>query len=370
MGTLEERLAVLEEAPSSLDHMVECAALAAEARAAGDPVVAVSAKAKEAYVARDLARQQHCVVAGAELVELWPDLERRESLPASRARRILHAFQCAAGAAMDLPEIPLATVEQLVTYTERALLHQGADPFGAWLLRGRLAYIEGDQEAVRGWVERIAPTINRYNWVYNFTSCPGCELTQVAGWMGRGAAPEELATVLDPVLSGEGRWRDPPSHAAWLEQAVGSGVCDGSRSIAPRLFARSLAGAGRHAEAAVQAKKALARSKDRNPEEHGRLLTMRLDVAAAGDRGSTVARCVDELEPILDKIEDAYELHDALVAACKAIAKTGVTTKLAAYGALRERALGLARRLDARLTTPRHVAETEATLPASITAHA
>ncbi len=224
---------------------------------------------------------------------------------------------------------------------------------------------------MRRWVERIAPTINRYNWVYNFTSCPGCEVAQIAGWMGRDTSPEELTAVLEPVLTGEARWKDPPSHVAWLEQAVGSGVCEGSRSIAPRLLARCLAAAGRHAEAGVQARKALDRSKDRNAEEHGRLLTMRLDVAAASKKGVTVERCVKELEPLVDRVEDAYELHDALVAACKAIASTTAAMKLASkYASMREQALGLARRLDARLKAPRHVAATEATLPAPIAAHA
>jgi hypothetical protein len=364
MSRLEERLAELESAASSIEHMVDCAELCTEARAAGDALVAACAKAKEAYAARDLAKQQHCVVAGAELVELWNDVERLPKLPVGRARRILHAFQCAAGAAMDLPEIPLATVEQLVFYTERALAHQGAEPYAAWSLRGRLSFIRGDEAETRGWVDKLAPTINRYNWVVNFTTCPGCELTQIAGWLGRGAPPEDVQAALDPVLSGRGRWNDPPSYVAWLDREIGSGICEGSRSIAPRLLARSLARAGRWQEASAEAKKALARSKNRNAEEEARMITMRLDVALAGTKGTTVDRCVRELGPLLDQIEDAYELHAALVAACAAIRGTDAKEKHAGtYADMRRRALALAARLDSRLERARHAADTERHLP-------
>ncbi len=363
MSALEERLVTLESGDSSVEHLVECATLTSDALAAGEPVVAAFAKAKEAYAARDLAKQQHCVVAGAELVELWPAVERGEPLPAARARRILHAFQCAAGAAMDLPEIPLSTVEQLVSYTERALLHVGAEPYAAWSLLARLDFIRGETARVSEWVARLSPTINRYNWLVNFTTCPGCELTQIAGWMYATATPDETYAVLEPVLTGVARWNDPPSHVTWLDRQLGSGICEGSRSIAPRLYARSLANAGRWQEAAGEARKALTRSKDRNPEEHGRLLTMRLEVARVAGKGTTVDRCVKELVPIASAIEDAYELHDALVAACRAIAATRAEKLGETYVDLRGKALGLARRLDGRLERARHVAATERLLP-------
>ncbi len=281
---------------------------------------------------------------------------------------------------MDVPEVPLAAVEAVVGCIERVLAHLAAEPYVAWWRRARLALLRGDEAEVAAWIERLLPTLNRSSGVHQHTGCASCRVLDVAGSLPRSATPEALGAVLDPLLKNEPRWSDPPDEVEWLDETVGSGICKPSRAHAHRLLARRLADAGRAREAATHADEALALSDDDSADERARLLTMQLDVARAQKDGATVARHLDALVPLLDRLQDAYEVHDALVASCLALAATpaaaravtrgrkpapdpGAPARAAVGRELRARALEVARRLDARLERPRHVRDTEARLP-------
>ena len=155
------------------DLMVQAAETCEAARAAGDLDLALGAKAVELRIARMLSLQQHCVVAAAEVLELWPAFARAAERGGDKTeRRVIWGMKYAAGAAMDLPEIPLATIDQLVGVLGEMLTFWGKKPWAVWLLEARRAYIAGDRTGLAGYLEKVPPTINRYTHFYEHTDKP------------------------------------------------------------------------------------------------------------------------------------------------------------------------------------------------------
>ena len=153
------------------DLMVQAAETCEAARAAGDLDLALGAKAVELRIARMLSLQQHCVVAAAEVLELWPAFARAAERGGDKTeRRVIWGMKYAAGAAMDLPEIPLATIDQLVGVLGEMLTFWGKKPWAVWLLEARRAYIAGDRTGLAGYLEKVPPTINQFN------TDPECDL--------------------------------------------------------------------------------------------------------------------------------------------------------------------------------------------------
>src|SRR4051812_13812284 len=114
---MRERLIELRGADPSAAALVELGQLAAQARAQNDIEAAVVARSLEAQNARFLGKHQHVVVAGAELLELWPQLKKRpqpEEDALDVRQRLVWGMKYVAGSAMDLPEIPLATTDEVL----------------------------------------------------------------------------------------------------------------------------------------------------------------------------------------------------------------------------------------------------------------
>jgi len=354
-----ERIIELRRADATDATLVELAELAAATRAAGDVEAAALARAIEVAHARHIGRHQHAVVAGAELLELWPEVRRRP-VPTGEgddkdeldlARRLAWGLKYVAGSAMDLPEIPLATSDGVLAVLGEVLAHYDYEPFAQWTLQARRAYIAGDDAALAELVHRLAPTVTRYNHVYECADCPGCMLLQFAEWLGPDASDADVEEVLAPCLGRKPYLPDGPMSRI-LDLLYGpAGTCENAERTVPVLLARAYLRTGRTAEALAQAERAGALAEGSDPPRVARALAARTAVIAA--LGQPAAReLASELASRAEALEDAYEQLDALLVAHRVLRDAAIA----------DRARGLARRLDARIERARHVAATEQAL--------
>jgi hypothetical protein len=349
---MRERLIELIDADHSAAALVELSELGAAARAAGDVEAAALARSLEAYQARFLGKQQHAVVTGAELLELWPELKKRplpEKDELDLRRRLIWGMKYVAGSAMDLPEIPLATTDQLLAVMGEMLEHYNYQPISLWTLEARRAYIAGDEERLRERVQRLTSTVTRYNHVYQCADCPGCVLLQFVEWMGPDARDSDVEEVLGPVLGTRPFQPDPEGMKALLDLLYGAvGACENAERSLPIKLARAYLKAGRMGEALKQAERGLVLAEGTEAERRARALLARTAVATAlaQPEASDLAR---ELVERAQTLEDVYEQLDALVTAHAALKDPS----------LARQARDLAARLDARIDKKRHVAAVE-----------
>ena len=361
---MEAELRELRYADGTRERLVAAAELAARADAAGDVDAAAQAKAIETRIARELGQHQHAVVACAELIERWPQLAERGELSDDAKRMVIWGLKYGAGSAMDLPEIPLSTVEEVIAHLERVLGHVGREPWAAWELDARRAFIAGDDERVRARVAAIGPTIGRTSHAWQDTDCPGCTLLAFADYLGAEARPEEVEAVLAPDSSSARFPADAPEMVTVLDLLYGDDpICDNARATTPVKLARAYARHGRVAEARREAERALARARGREPERMLRAQVAALEVAAARRALDEIAPLAEAALPIATGLEDAYERLDAALALHAAIGLLGSQATLRAeLPRLAADARAIARRLDGRLARPRHVAATERAL--------
>jgi hypothetical protein len=350
---LEEKLKELRDADATPETLVELGELA---RLAGDdPRLVTFARAIEASHARWLGKHQHAVVAGAEILEAWPKLRaiprvKDEKDALDLPRRVVWGMKYVAGSAMDLPEIPLATTDGVLATLGEMLEHFEYEPFALWTLQGRRAFIAGDD--LRDIAKKIAPTITRYNHVYECADCPGCIYLQLVEWMGPEASDTDVEEVLAPVLGKKPFLPDPEGMGKLLDLLYGeAGSCENADRTAPVRLSRAYLHAGRKAEALREAKRAVAMAEGTEAERRARAHVARVAVAHAM-KEKDAKELAAALVETASSLEDAYEQLDAF---------------LVAYAVLHDPSLAktaqaLAERLDARVEKKRHVAATQAAL--------
>jgi hypothetical protein len=360
---MEDELRQLRYADGTRERMVAAAELAARADAVGDAEAGAQAKAIETRIARELGQHQHALVACAELIERWPAVAARGELSDEAKRMIIWGLKYGAGSAMDLPEIPLATVEEVIAHLERVLAHVGRKPWAAWELDARCAFIAGDDDRLRQRVAAIGPTIGRTSHAWQDSDCPGCTLLAFADYLGP-ARPEEVEAVLAPVLEPSARFpADDPELLSVLNLLYGDDpVCENAKASTPVKLARAYARSGRLAEARREADLALSRARGREPERLLRAQVAALMVATARRAVDDIGPLADAALPIAAALEDAYERLDANLALYAAIAITDDPALRSVLPRIADDARAIARRLDARLSRPRHVEATERAL--------
>lgn len=359
--SFEDELRTLHEEPVGKPRVIACADLAQRALAVDDLAMAISAKQYETQTARQLGMHQHTVVCCAEALELWEKIQQRgDELPTEVRSRLVWTLKHGAGSAMDLPEIPLSTVRELIAATHRVLAHFGAKPFAAWELEARLAYIEGDAPTVEDRVAKLAPTISVRSHLWDHADCPGCSIMQFVSYLGLDAPIEEVEAALAPL-------HDPAPFP--LDQDIASVVkllygedkmCENAERWYPTRMARAYARAGQLAKAQHLADEALAANATLEAERRLRAHVAAMEVALAADQLAAArehyARVVATLE---EQLEDPYDLLDTHKACHRAARRLGLPVERH-----RAEAIALARRVDARLATPRHERETLAALDA------
>jgi hypothetical protein len=127
------------------------------------------------------------------------------------------------------------------------------------------------------------------------------------------------------------------------------------------MLARAHARAGRVAEARREAAQALQLAQGVGAERRVRaLVAAAATEIAAGDTTALVPHA-EQLAALWRELEDPYEALDAAIELYRAHAKLGEVAKLPA---LHDEAVAIARRLDARLPSPRHERETLAAIAA------
>ena len=352
---MRERVVELRGEDPSPTVLVKAGALAVEARAASDLEAEVLARSLEAYYARFLGKHQHAVVVGAELLERWPHLKRRpvpEEDDLDVARRLIWGMKYVAGSAMDIPEIPLATTDELLAVLREMLDHYGYQHAALWILEARRAYIAGDDGILKELVLRLAPTATRYNHARQCGDCPACVLLQFVEWLGAEATVAEVEEILAPCLGTQPFLPDPPEWKLIGDLLSGPlGSCENADRRVPVYLSRAYLRAGRLGQAQQKAERAMALAETAEAEPKVRALMARTAVAEvmrADDRRALAER----LSADAALLEDAYEQLHALVIACQTLGDRRLIPT----------ALALADRLDARVEKKRHVASTKRAL--------
>lgn len=359
--SLAAELKTLHDERPSKQVVVAAADLAKRALAVGDLPMAISAKQLETQTGRQLGMHQHTVVCCAEALELWQRIrDSGNELPDEVRSHLVWTLKHGAGSAMDLPEIPLATVRDLIAALHEVLEHFGARPYAAWELEARLAYIEGDKQVVADRVARLAPTISVRSHLWDHADCPGCSLMQFVAYLGLDAPIEEVEAAVAPL-------QDPAPFpldreiARVVRMLYGDDkMCENANRWYPTRMARAYVRAGELARARAFAAKGLAVNADAEPERRMRAHLAALEVALAVDELDDARLHYDRMTAVMrEDIEDPYDLLETSRVAHRAARAMRLDDDAARY---RDQALALARRVDVRLERPRHVRETEAAL--------
>jgi hypothetical protein len=352
---MRERLTELRGADASAANLVELGQIAVQAKAQNDIEAAVLARSLEAQNARFLGKHQHAVVAGAELLELWPELKKRpqpEEDELDVAKRLVWGMKYVAGSAMDLPEISLQTTDEVLEVLGEILTHYNYQLPSLWTLQARRAHIAGDDTTVKALINKLMPTITRFHHVYQCADCPGCVLLQFVEWLGPDANDGDVEEILAPCLGKKPFPPDPKEFKSILDLLYGDfGACENAERTVPVRLARAYLKNGKAAQAKKQAERAMALAEGTEAERRARALVARTAVAHAlkEDDATTLAA---ELVERAAALEDAYEQLDALIVAHQVLRKD----------ALIKQSLALAERLDARVEKKRHVIETKRAL--------
>ena len=358
--SLVEEMQEIDDEPRSQAAIVKCADLAKRALAVNDLGVVVQARQLEAQHARGLGMQQHTLVVCAELIELWPRL-REYSLDEHQIRRLVWTFKHGAGAAMDLPEIPLSTVRELLGQLAEILTHYGLKQIPLWELEARLAWIENDAKTVRARIRKISPTISLSSHLWDNADCPGCMLMEIVTYLGPNASLEEVEAVTEPLRSGEPFPADK-ERASVLRLFYGDDpMCEHAKMRLPAEYAKAYARGGKRPQARLHAKKALAAAGAAANEFKVRAHCAALEVALGGRTPAKIDEHVAFIAASLGSIESPYEVLDAVKLLHHAAIVRKRPDEAERY---RVQALELARRIDKRLATPRHERETTETFAA------
>jgi hypothetical protein len=348
---IEERLKELRSADATAGTLVELGDLAKQS--SDDPRMTTYVRSVEVAHARTLGKHQHAVVAGAEILEMWPKLRAQpvhKDDESGIPERIVWGMKYVAGSAMDLPEIPLATTDGVLATLEEMLAHFGYKKYALWTMQGRRAFIGGDD--LREIVAKIAPTVTRYHHLYQCTDCPGCVYLQFAEWMGPSASDTDVEEAMAPILGKKPFLPDPKEWSSVLDMLFGAaGSCENADRTAPVRLARAYAKAGRLAEALREANRAVAMAEGTEAERRARAQVVRTVVAHAMKAADAKAHAT-ELVETATALEDAYEQLDAFLVAHAVLKDASLETK----------SIALAERLDARIEKKRHVEATRRAL--------
>ncbi len=350
---LADELRAIERQPESREVVVTCADIARRALATDDLPLALDAKQHETQVARGIGMHQHAVVSCAEILELWPRVAALPELADDTKNNLVWTIKHGAGSAMDLPEIPLATVRDLIAQLETILAAFDGKRIAVWSLEARLAHIEDDMAALHDRLERIMPTLGVSNHAWHYADCPGCMISSAIEYLGRRATPEAAEAVIAPLATDE----PFPADAAMgktLRLLFGSAAdktCKNAKRALPIKLARVYTWAGDLAKARRHVEVALRENATEDNEQRLRASVAALELGLAMNARGLVEKHFALATELMKGLEDPY---DQLEAARVAHAGAGLLERADEQARLRGVALALAKRVDARLAVPRH----------------
>jgi hypothetical protein len=353
--SLQDAFAEAEELDTGKEKVLAFADVARRALDLGDLALFARAKSRETREARFASMHRHSVVACAEMVDQMPRILAPPDVEEKVVRALVWGLKYGAGSAMDLPEIPLATVRTLVAEMGPVLTRFGRIHAAEWLAEARLAYIEGDADTLKDRVAKISPTISVRSYRNEYSDCPGCILVQVAEWLGDDSPAEEIETVLAPAFSGRPFPRDVPLQKFFAREGGGDPICENGKSYSLTLLARAYARSARVAEARAKAAAAIAGSVGRSADVVLGAHVVALQAELAANHSERLAALASDVEGMRVGIEDPYQELDAVLTVHRARVRLGDE---AALPPLRTRALELALRLDGRLERARHERQT------------
>jgi hypothetical protein len=352
--TLADELHEVERKPESRDVVVACADIARRALATDDLALAVDAKQHETQVARGIGMHQHAVVVCAEMLELWPRLAALPELPSALKNNLVWTLKHGAGSAMDLPEIPLATVRDLIAQLEAILGHFDGKRIAVWSLEARLAHIEEDLPTLHDRLDRIMPTLGVSNHAWHYADCPGCMIASAIEYLGRSATPEAAEAVIAPLATDEPFAADA-ANGKTLRLLFGSGAdktCKNAKRSLPIKLARVYTWAGDLAKARRHVEVALRENATEDHEQRLRASVAALELGVAMKAHALLDKHLALATQLMADLEDPYDQLEAARVAHRAAA---ILDRADERERLREQALALAKRVDARLAIPRHV---------------
>ncbi len=337
MTALRSEIDDMVRQPLTRDVAVACAELAARAIASGDLQAAVIAKEHEISAATHTGMHQHAVVCCAEIIELWDQLALLPALEVRTQRNLIHALKHGTESALELPEIDLGTARELLATLQRLLERFSISLVALWTLEARLAWIEGDRAVMKDRMERVIPSFPKRKRHLDCSDCLGCTLVDFTRYMEGETDAAELEEFAKAVMA-----MSSYQPCAYADRRV------------PAQLAVAYVRQGRIAEARRHAIKAV-RLADTVGAGWVEARTAALEVAVASADATWCTSLVDSTLPVLATLEEPYGQLAAYVAIYRALRALDRDPTEA-----RTRAQGLARRIDARLASPRHLRETEA----------
>ena len=343
----------IERGSPSRQALVACADVANRALATDDLELALRARGIELYFATRLDLERHAITVAAEAIVLWEQLEQQPELADDVRGHMLYLLSSGCLVAMSKIDVPLATCHELVATLRRVLDRFGSHHIQLWEVEAALAHLEGDRELVRDRIERIGPLLGWRSREHLGAGCPGCILLAFVQYLGPDPDPDHVEALVRPYLRGE-----PFPHDA-AHAFTATDRCHTFERSANLQLALAYARHGRLAEAKL-AQRVLMR--DADPNEAGDWLSIqhaRLEIAIADRDLPLVRELVVTVRALVAKAASPYSIlaeHKAFHAAHLVL---GEVDRLPAAHAA---AIAIARQWDARLATPRHVAETELAL--------
>ncbi|MEZ4384568.1 MAG: hypothetical protein R3A79_24785 [Nannocystaceae bacterium] len=342
-------LAKIERISSQADGRAAAMELA---EASDDSFVRVTALADALTRSRRLGEQQRVIVTAAELLPLLGELFAPQTgAERSALERILSALWAAVYACLDVPEVPFTAIDPLLDAYARVLTLLDLKDYSARRLRAQRHFVAGEAEELAALIESLMPHVNYTNGIRQSLGCPSCVLSAVAWHLGPAADLGLLEAMLEPIFSR--RFNYPNEDPALLRQLRDSGQRCDSVFSAHMHFARALMAQGRTRDAAAHIAEAR-RYKDDSPCY---LLPaiFRLEASMATAGAEALRAEIRRLRPRVEAHEDAQEAMLGCLRVAQALALVGDDPDDQAH--LWAVAEHHARRLDARLARPRHLAE-------------
>ncbi len=342
-------LAIERGAPSR-QALVACADVANRALATDDLELALRARGIELYFATRLDLERHAITVAAEGVALWEQLEHQPALADEVQDHMLYLLSSGCLVAMSKIDVPLATCHELVATLRRVLDRFASHHIMLWEVEAALAHLEGDHELVRDRVERIGPLLGWRSRELLGAGCPGCIVLAFVHYLGRDPDPEHVEALVQPVL------RDEPFPHDAAHAFKPTDHCHTFTRSANLELALAYARRGRVAEAKLVQRLLM---RDADPNEAGDWLSLqhvRLEIAIADRDLPLVRELVPTVRSLVAKAASPYSIlaeHKAFHAAHLLLGEVDQVP------AARAAAIAIAHQWDARLATPRHVAETE-----------
>ena len=321
----------------------------AAAKDPSDPLRQLVAKSVEVAMNRNAGNLEHSLVAASELVGLIlnrtgfddPEFQSAEGW-------IIHGVSSSVTAALDTPEVPLQTIDELIDMHEFLLVETQKPTLGARIGRVRRHTIAGEYDKAKSTAMQLLPTIN-HRLCDRAAVYPNGAIGLILYGLAGNFTVDEVRKYLEPVFNGnEGYPGDSASYLRAKKLAYG-----GSLAYEPGLvtcsscFGEALIEEGFLEEAETYLRAAV----ERNDCKCFLMpLTVFVRWLLAAERFEELSDVVNDLLSLARHHEDVQEAFWGVVFAMRALAALNRHHEIEE---LAEIASEKARRLDKRLAKPR-----------------